>query len=193
MTEEKIKKPWYQKWWGILLVVFGVMLTILITYSAGVNKGHNNLNLVYNEGYDAGYKTGYAEAKNKYSTKAKQVETTGTKETASNPASSAPAPKQWVEVKSFSGSGNKTTEDFNINSNKWRITASGSSSNPEMASISVYVYQSGKNPDTDSSDAQLRIEGNGPETTYPKLGSGTYFLEVGSANTNWTVKIEEEK
>lgn len=176
----KPEKALWETWWAIMLFVLGFLILAIIFFPLGAN--------------DTKEENPTAQPTQDRTIQDEQIEETSeTNEITPVEEPAEIAPKQWIEVKSFTGSGDLTTENFYISSSNWRITASGSSDSPDMASISTYIYENGKNPNTDGSDAVFSIRGNGPETCYIRLGTGTFFLNIGSANTNWTVKVEEER
>ena len=179
---EDVRITSYKKWWILLSPIFVVLVLLVISYNTGYDAGKK-------DNYDLAYLDGFNNALDE------RVNATDPNPAVSDeiekPEPESTTPKQWVEVKTFTGTGYLTTENFTISSNNWRMTASGTG-DPNSASFTTYVYSDGKNPETSGSDSQLGIDGLGPETSYPKLGKGTYFLSIISANANWTVKIEEE-
>lgn len=97
------------------------------------------------------------------------------------------------QIKTFSGSGDMTTETFYVPTDTWKATVFVKSDNPEYTHTHVYAYADGKNPEKDVSDGDFSKAGIGPQSSYFRTGKGNYFLRVSSSNGNWTVVVESEK
>ena len=101
----------------------------------------------------------------------------------------APAEKKWVQVKSWSGSAMKTTENFTITGSEWRINWT---CDPEDGSISVFQIFP-RNKDKTQLEIAANKMGKGSDTNYRHEGAGTYNLVIGSEGAKWTVNVEEQQ
>ena len=103
-------------------------------------------------------------------------------------AVAAPARAAWTLVKEWTGTGSKVTETFDVTSKEWRVNWSSNSQNSGLGSIGVLVY---------TADRKLIASATGrvgaPDTTYVHEGPGRYYLEVRSADVNWTVTVQDDK
>ncbi|HEV8486752.1 MAG TPA: hypothetical protein VGV87_24625 [Blastocatellia bacterium] len=92
-------------------------------------------------------------------------------------------------VTKVSGSGSKSSPTFHITGDIWRITVqSGKPS--KYTSVTAYVQKSG----ADSSLSQASVEGaqgGSKVISYVYEGPGDYYIKVLSANTTWTVTVEQ--
>ena len=89
----------------------------------------------------------------------------------------------------YKGSGDKSTPTFHVTGSIWLIAVQAGSTN-QYTSVTAYVYNA-----TDKSDvSEASVEGaqGGSETIdYIYVGPGAYYIKVLSANTNWTVTVEQ--
>ena len=109
----------------------------------------------------------------------------------------------WYEVKTFSGSGDKTTESFKINSEKWRysVTCVGQHKSTGL-SYSLRVYKLIESePSNVHFIASANCESN-IEPNYIYDGKGEYFFKFDTANADGgpytaidslTIKVEAVK
>lgn len=161
---EPVKKAWYKKWWGITIIAVIALVVIGSLADSGEEK------------------TPISTPVTKESRPTAPPTSEPTKEPSPEPA---PAPKQWVEVKSWQGSGIKKTEPFDIASDKWRITHS----NTGGGILQIMVEKPGSNM---PADIAANTQNAGTDTSYI-YQQGTFYLSINSANTNWTIKVEEER
>lgn len=103
------------------------------------------------------------------------------------PTSLSAAEEEWKEIKTFSGSSDKTTEPFEVSSNRWRINWEADAG--EMGIFGFFVYPEGE---TVSYVESVSHDGGGSDTTYIYEGSGSYYLKVLAANlSSWAISVEE--
>ena len=86
-------------------------------------------------------------------------------------------PKEWVTVVELKGGKTRLTYDVKGNS---VVTA-------------IYVLKEGASLEKNGGVPEVMISEAGTDTTFLAKGAGTYYLDVSSANSSWTVKIEEER
>lgn len=84
----------------------------------------------------------------------------------------------WREVKTWRGSGNRTTEKFQVRGGEFRMIFGATAAEPE--------YDEAKDM---AGNADL--SGVGIDTSYVHAPSGIYYLEVSGANNKWAVTVEE--
>jgi hypothetical protein len=101
---------------------------------------------------------------------------------------STPANATWQVVTKLSGSANKRGETFRLSGADARLsyTVKGSS----HAGASIYVVEKGKSLEADGGFAEV-VAKAGQDSTMLAKGAGDYYLDVSSANAQWTVVIEE--
>jgi hypothetical protein len=108
----------------------------------------------------------------------------------------------WVQVETFTGSSEKRTEPFTIISDRWRVKWSFTASEAakELMSHSTgdantYAMLGAKavsedNPKKDDQEILSAKIGSGTDKTEMR-GSGTWSIQITSANSNWALTIEE--
>ena len=97
-----------------------------------------------------------------------------------------PVTMAWHEVATFSGTNDKTTDTFNIQGDRFKLTYTANPAN-EYSIFYLYVYQPGYTSYTESYDLN-----SGTDSSISYKGAGTYYLKVLAANLNsWQVKIED--
>ncbi len=122
-------------------------------------------------------------------------ESTQKKQQASEPKKSetkkAVTPKTWQPITTLSGSTNKRSETFALSGADARLkyTISGS----DAIIVSVYVMKDGKSLDQDGGFPEVTATKAGSDETRLRQSPGNYYLDVSSANADWTVTIEELK
>ena len=91
----------------------------------------------------------------------------------------------WHQIKSWEGSGIKDTEPFTIAENQWRIKYS--ITGDEFGLLQIFVYKIGN----DFPVATVaNIMGTASDTSYV-YKNGEFYLKINSANTNWSIIVEE--
>ena len=113
-------------------------------------------------------------------------------ETPSPAPEPVPTPPKQAEpqlIKEWSGTGIKTTEPFTINSKPWAISWANNPTligGESMGILQIMVYNI-KNPDIPVTLAANTME-KGSDTSYI-YETGTFYLTVNAANTQWTVQV----
>lgn len=95
----------------------------------------------------------------------------------------------WQEVKSWSGSGIKNTEPFEITGNQWRVKWQNKGGEFGGGILQIFVYKVGSESPEELLANTTEITS---DTSYIYEG-GTFYLNVNSANTNWSITVEELK
>ena len=91
------------------------------------------------------------------------------------------------EVETITGTGSKQTAPFTIEGDVFRITSEvEATADPEFLGFSIFVQ------DEDGGFvAFITQEQEGTETSFINEGPGEFFLDIGSANANYTVTIAD--
>ncbi|TCJ16766.1 hypothetical protein E0L93_08560 [Rubrobacter taiwanensis] len=104
---------------------------------------------------------------------------------------SAQAQQQCTPVQTFTGTGNQTTPVFNITGDSFRIsytttagTVTGDGSQGVVFDVTVYD----ENDEFITSASQERA---GSDSTFVNEGPGRFYLEIFSANAEWSVEVED--
>jgi len=83
----------------------------------------------------------------------------------------------------FSGGNDTTTAPFSIDSTAWTIAWSYTTSTPQYAAFSIYIYKVG-----DSSPITMITDLKPSGSTFNYSGPGQYYFEVNCANLDsWTI------
>jgi hypothetical protein len=100
--------------------------------------------------------------------------------------------KKWHILKTLSGTSDKTTDSFKINSKKWRYTFTCLSSNEEYYSGYNLGLNKLVNEEPITIEFRMMQECTGTETpSYVYDGQGEYFFEISTAGVNqWIIQIE---
>jgi hypothetical protein len=98
------------------------------------------------------------------------------------------APKQWINVQSWKGSGFKATESFKIQSKEWRIRWKTTEAKA-AGMLQVFVYSSTGRFIT----LAVSRQGIGEDVATVQTPAGRYYLSINSANLKWQVSVEEER
>ena len=93
----------------------------------------------------------------------------------------------WRSVKSWRGSGNKTTETFRISSKPWRIDWRAHDGTPDMSHLSIWVREAETG---DRVSLVANSTGDGSDVSYVHDGPGEYYLDIQGTNTAWQVAVE---
>ncbi len=98
--------------------------------------------------------------------------------------------KSWHEIKTFSGSSDKTTDTFNIQGDKFKLTYTIDASN-DYSIFSFFVYPEGETV-MYSESIMSDMGVSGTDSTISYVGKGIYYLKVIAANLDsWEVEIED--
>ena len=109
-------------------------------------------------------------------------------QTESQPQPESKPQATWQKVKSWSGNGIKKTESFEITGSQWRINWTNRIG--EYGGIlQIFVYRVGNEI---MEDLLANTTENTSDTSYI-YKSGNFYLNINSANTNWTVEVEESR
>lgn len=96
----------------------------------------------------------------------------------------------WVEVKRWTGTGQKQTESFQIGSREWRISYATKPAVAGVELLQIYVHEA--NTGQIVTLAANRID-SGSDTSYVQGQAGhRYYLVMNTAN-HWSVLIEEQR
>lgn len=101
------------------------------------------------------------------------------------------APKEWTTVTEVSGNSNKRTDTFSLTGGKARLTYTFEGGTAIIGSI--YVMKEGESLDEQGGFPEVTVTEAGTDSTFLTKGAGSYYLDIKSANADWTVKVEEEK
>jgi len=94
---------------------------------------------------------------------------------------------EWKTIKTFTGSDNRDTEDFNVPTNYWRIVYTIEAESEQFAGFYAFVCLSGK----DDSVASVSLNKSGTETSYIRAGPGDFWIKVLAANLkSWTIEVQ---
>jgi len=98
---------------------------------------------------------------------------------------------EWKTIKTFTGIEGKDTEDFNVPANYWRIVYTINAESEQYASFSFFVYPSGE---TKSFVASVTFMKSGTDTTYVRVGPGSFWIRVLAANLrSWTIEAQTQQ
>lgn len=114
--------------------------------------------------------------------------TTGTAILTRKVSVSAGATASWQPVKTWSGSGTKSTETFEMTGREWRI--SWKTANEQIAGIlQVIVYSESGSLVSLAANAQ----GEKSDVSYVRATPGRFYLDINSANVDWEIIVEEQR
>ncbi len=89
---------------------------------------------------------------------------------------------------SFSGTGEKMTENFTIPTDYWKIQFNTSGkADPRAVNLEIFVYPQGASKGAFIDGASY--DGYGEDHIMVYDGPGTYFLRIYSANCQWTITV----
>jgi hypothetical protein len=98
---------------------------------------------------------------------------------------------EWVKVKSWNGSSDKTTEKFTIDNGDWRVIWSYNA-RKNYNFVVTYSKEGTKLPYDDLLVNLCCNELKGKDTSYVHL-SGAFYLGISSSSCSWTVTVEEKR
>jgi len=94
-----------------------------------------------------------------------------------------------TRLASHKGSGDKSTPTFHVSGSIWRITVQTATVS-QYTSVTAYVQKPGVS--TSVSEASVEGAQKGSKTvSYVYEGAGAYYIKILSANTSWTVTVEQ--
>ena len=104
------------------------------------------------------------------------------------PAAAPASPAVWRTVARWSGNGMKQTQTFSIRSSEWRISWKTTREAFAGAGIlQVYVYGAAGELVSLAANRQ----GVGSDVSYVHAQPGRFYLDIGSANVDWEVVVED--
>lgn len=100
----------------------------------------------------------------------------------------------WYEVKTFSGSSDRTTETFRINSKQWRYTLTCAGQNQFFVGYNLEISKLVEDKPTQVKFITMEKCESKREPNYVYDGPGDYFFDFNAANIDsWTIKVEAQK
>lgn len=100
-------------------------------------------------------------------------------------------PKEWTTVLEASGSSDKRTDTFTLQGGKTKLTYTFTGGEAIIGSI--YVVAEGHSIEKEGGFPEVTVTKAGTDSTFLTKDAGNYYLDVKSANADWTIKIEEER
>lgn len=111
--------------------------------------------------------------------------------TNNNQATETNKEKQYVKVIELSGNQNKKSDSFTLQGGKQKITYDFKGG--DMVIGGIYVMKEGVDKNTSGGIPEVMVQNAGADSTITRKAAGTYYLDITSANANWTITIEEER
>lgn len=102
------------------------------------------------------------------------------------PVAAAPA---WDTVASWSGTGSKDTETFEVAASEWRIRWKAVPTSTVANLLDVRAYRDGARASVANASAS-DLKAAAEDVSYVRGQPGRYHLSVGGAGLNWTVYAE---
>ncbi len=96
---------------------------------------------------------------------------------------------EWRSVKTWTGSGIKETEGFDIQSREWRV--SWETKNEAFAGAGIFQIYVHNDKDELVSLAANK-QGTGKDVSYVR-GKGRFYLKINSGNVDWSVTVEDQR
>ena len=101
------------------------------------------------------------------------------------------APKQQVVVAELSGNANKSSDTFRLSGGKATLTYDFKG---DIAVVgAIYILKEGTDLLVDGGIPEVMVSEAGSDSTIIRKSAGDYYLQVNSANADYTVTIEEER
>lgn len=102
------------------------------------------------------------------------------------PAPIKKKPARWREVAAWSGSDNKNTETFTVNSHEWRIRWDSKPNKSVGGNFSVFLYtEKGK-----MKSLVVNASGASSDSSIMR-GKGSYYLDISSLFSDYAIIVEE--
>ncbi len=159
-------KKW--KFWGLLVLVFFVGSAI---------------------GSSGSSSTSTAPKSSTGTEKAVTQETNTTEEKAEE--AKAPATKQQVVVAELSGNANKSSDTFTLTGGKVTLEYDFKGNTAVVGGI--YLLKEGTSLSEDGGIPEVMVSEAGSDSTIIRKSAGDYYLQVNSANADYTIKVTEER
>ena len=100
-------------------------------------------------------------------------------------------PKEWVKVIELSGNSNKRSDTFDLTGGKTKLTYTFEGGDFVIGSI--YVMKDGTSLQESGGFPEVTVSEAGTDFTFLTKKAGKYYLDITSANSDWTVVVEEER
>jgi hypothetical protein len=89
----------------------------------------------------------------------------------------------------YKGSGDKSTPTFHVSGSIWLIVVQ-TATRSQYTSVTAYVMQAGSKDDVEQASVE-GAQGGSKTVSYVYSGPGDYYIKVLSANTSWTVTVQQ--
>lgn len=108
------------------------------------------------------------------------------------PKEKEPEAKEWTLVAELSGNTSKRSDLFELKGGKAKLeyTVKGE---PDLTLVTIYIIPEGSSLEKEGGIPEVMVEQPGSDSTFIVKDPGKYYLDVSSANAEWTVKILEER
>ena len=101
------------------------------------------------------------------------------------------APKQNVVVAELSGNANKSSDTFKLSGGKVTVDYSFEGNTAIVGAI--YLLKEGTSLSEDGGIPEVMVSEAGSDSTIVRKSAGDYYLQVSSANADYTVTVSEER
>ena len=109
-----------------------------------------------------------------------------------------PAPKapeeepaaEWTTVIELSGNANKRSEVFELEGGDARLIYDVQG---DQVLVMIYLVEEGESLEEEGGIPEVTVSEPGSDTTFLAKSPGQYYLDITSANADWTVQIEEKR
>lgn len=104
------------------------------------------------------------------------------------------SPKEWSELISFNGSGDKKSEAFIYDGGDAKLAYDFKTNNSYGGAFVVYVVKKGVDINETGGFPELTLNtSESGESSLSHLSKGEYYLNVMSANGTWSISVQELK
>jgi len=103
----------------------------------------------------------------------------------------APATKQQVVVAELSGNANKSSDTFTLTGGKVTVEYDFKGNTAIVGAI--YLLKEGTSLSEDGGIPEVMVSEAGSDSTIVRKSAGDYYLQVNSANADYTIKVTEER
>lgn len=95
---------------------------------------------------------------------------------------------EWKTIEKFSGVDDKSTKDFYVTSNYWRVKYTVQAESEQYAAFVIIVYPA---DETESFTEMIDFDQSGTDISYIREGPGNFYLKIGAANLkSWTIEVQ---
>ena len=102
-----------------------------------------------------------------------------------------PTIKQWTSVIELKGNATKSSDTFKLTGGKVKVTYNFTGNTAVVGAI--YVLKEGTDLMKDGGIPEVMVSQSGQDSTIIRKSAGEYYLQVSTANSSYTVTLEEEK